>query len=139
MQPKPLGKPAFGVLTGIKVAVISGALAGAVGMWSIFAGKALAKTVDTEANVDGNNNTLDQLAPMPTLVALQMPVVSQVSLPAAVSANPELRSVSALTADPAIVAPVVQSVVVQAPVYSGGGGGGKKSGGKRPVAQTRSS
>ena len=41
MQQTNRNKPSAGVLNGIKIVIASGAVAGAMGIWSMLAGKAL--------------------------------------------------------------------------------------------------
>jgi hypothetical protein len=125
MTPTNRNKPLPGVLNGIKIIIASGAVAGAVGIWSLLAGKALDNTniqVQDQGNID--------LADLPTLIplaAVQNSVINSV----ADQSSTGLRSVVIPTQGAVIQAPVVQTVIIAAPSTGGGG--------TRPAARTRSS
>lgn len=124
MQQTNRKKPGSGVLNGIKIVLASGAVAGAVGIWSILAGKAL-----NDTNLQGQDQGNTDLAALPTLIPL-----ADVSTLATNSAlNPSttgLRSVTVPTQSAAIQAPVVQTVIIAAP---------SSGGGTRATTRTRSS
>lgn len=123
MQQTNRNKPAPGVLNGLKIVIASGAVAGAVGIWSVLAGNAMTNT-DLQAQDQGNND----LAQLPTLVPLAE--VQNNAITAVVDPTTGLRSVGSPTQGAAIQAPVVQTVIVAAP---------SSGGGSRPAARTRSS
>ncbi len=124
------------VLSGIKAILASGAIAGAIGIWTLLSNQAVEGSYNQDLNSDSEldeNNTAESL---PTLVSLIQLDGDQV-----VSANPteiptDLRAISALpTATVSIQAPLVQTVNL------GGGSGGtaKKTARKKSAAKTRSS
>lgn len=126
MQQTNRKKPGSGVLNGIKILLASGAVAGAVGIWSILAGNAM-----SDSSVTGQDAGNNGLADLPTLVPLaDIPTVSAV---AGIDPLTGLRNVAAPTQGAVIQAPAVQSVII---------GGSTASGGttvRKPAARTRSS
>jgi hypothetical protein len=132
MQQTNRNKPSAGVLNGIKIVIASGAVAGAMGIWSMLAGKAL-----SNSNVQAQDQDNTGLAELPTLIPFAEVQVSGVS-PVVNNSTAGLRSVTGPTQNMTIqTAPVVQTMVLAAPSVSGGGGGGVKA--KRPATRTTSS
>jgi hypothetical protein len=132
MQQSNRNKPSAGVLNGIKIVIASGAVAGAMGIWSMLAGKAL-----NNSNVQAQNQDNTGLAELPTLIPYQAVQASSVS-PVVNNSTAGLRSVTGPTQNTIVqAAPVVQTMVLSAPSVSGGGGGGVKA--KRPATRTTSS
>ena len=63
MQQTNRNKPSAGVLNGIKIVIASGAVAGAMGIWSMLAGKAL-----NNSNVQAQDQDNTGIAELPTLI-----------------------------------------------------------------------
>ena len=127
MQQTNRNKPSAGVLNGIKIVIASGAVAGAMGIWSMLAGKAL-----NNSNVQAQDQDTTGLVELPTLIPYATGQASGVNLEVNNSTT-GLRNVTGPTQNSTIqTAPVVQTMVIAAP--SGGGGGGKKG-----AARTNSS
>jgi hypothetical protein len=128
------------VLTGIKAILASGAIAGAIGIWTLLSNQAVEGSYTTDINSDAGTDENNTVGSVPTLVSL-----IQLDGDLLVSANPtelpDLRSISALpTATVSIQAPIVQTVNLGA--GSGGaqsGGNAKKTSRKKSAAKTRSS
>jgi hypothetical protein len=122
MQQTNRNKPSAGVLNGIKIVIASGAVAGAMGIWSMLAGKAL-----NNSNVQAQGQDDTGLAELPTLIPYVAVQASGVS-PVVNNSPTGLRNVTGPTQNTAIqTAPVVQTMVIAAPSGGGGGGGGKKA------------
>jgi hypothetical protein len=130
MQQTNRNKPSAGVLNGIKIVIASGAVAGAMGIWSMLAGKAL-----NNSNVQAQDQDSTGIAELPTLIPYVAVQSSGVN-PGVDNSLAGLRSVTGPTQNSTILtAPAVQTMVIAAP--SGGGGGGVKA--KRPATRTTSS
>jgi hypothetical protein len=123
MQQTNRNKPSAGVLKGIKIVIASGAVAGAMGIWSMLAGKAL-----NNSNVQAQGQDDTGLAELPTLIPYVAVQASGVN-PAVDNTLTGLRNVTGPTTQNTTVqaAPVVQTMVIAAPSGGGGGGGGKKA------------
>jgi hypothetical protein len=131
MQQTNRKKPDSGVLNGIKIVLASGAVAGAVGIWSMLAGNAM-NDVNLQSQDQGNTG----LADLPTLIPLadvQASVINPVTDPSTTG----LRSVTIPTQSSTLQSPVVQPMVLGAPAVGAVSGGVVKP--KRPAARTRSS
>ncbi len=124
MQQTNRKKPGSGVLNGIKIVLASGAVAGAVGIWSMLAGNAM-----NDTNLQGQDQGNTDLAELPTLIPLA-DVSTMAVIPVSDPSTTGLRSVTVPTQGAAIQAPVVQTIIVAAP---------SSGGGARPKARTRSS
>jgi hypothetical protein len=130
MQQTNRNKPSAGVLNGIKIVIASGAVAGAMGIWSMLAGKAL-----NNSNVQAQDQDSTGIAELPTLIPYVAVQSSGVN-PGVDNSLAGLRSVTGPTQNSTILtAPAVLTMVIAAP--SGGGGGGVKA--KRPATRTTSS
>ena len=122
MQQINRNKPTAGVLNGIKIVIASGAIAGAVGIWSMLAGKALANS-NLQEQDQGNTG----LTELPTLVPITVAQNTWIS-PVVSQSSTGLRSVTAPSSNLNIqAAPVIETVIINAPSGGGGGGGGKKA------------
>jgi hypothetical protein len=134
MQQTNRNKPSAGVLNGIKIVIASGAVAGAMGIWSMLAGKAL-----NNSNVQAQGQDDTGLAELPTLIPYVAVQASGVS-PVVDNSLTGLRNVTGPTQNTTVqTAPVVQTMVLAAPSVSGGGGGGGGVKAKRPATRTTSS
>ena len=122
MQSVKRTKPNPGVLNGIKLVLASGAIAGAVGIWSALSGSAV-----NNAPAQIQNPNTNELVNLPTLVPLVMNPTSNLN---ADQTEVVLRNVTAPEPSVVIQTPVVQSIVI------GGTSGG---GSPKPAARTRSS
>jgi hypothetical protein len=132
MQQTNRNKPSAGVLNGIKIVIASGAVAGAMGIWSMLAGKAL-----NNSNVQAQDQDSTGIAELPTLIPYVAVQSSGVN-PGVDNSLAGLRSVTGPTQNSTILtAPAVQTMVIAAPSGGGGGGGGVKA--KRPATRTTSS
>jgi hypothetical protein len=130
MQQTNRNKPSAGVLNGIKIVIASGAVAGAMGIWSMLAGKAL-----NNSTVQAQGQDSTGIAELPTLIPYVAVQSSGVN-PGVDNSLAGLRSVTGPTQNSTILtAPAVLTMVIAAP--SGGGGGGVKA--KRPATRTTSS
>ena len=114
MQPMNRKKPGSGVLNGIKIVLASGAVAGAVGIWSMLSGNAM-----NDTNLQGQDQGNTDLAALPTLIPL-VDASTLATNPASDPSTTGLRSVTVPTQSAAIQAPVVQTVIIAAPSSGGG-------------------
>jgi hypothetical protein len=133
MQQTNRKKPDSGVLNGIKIVLASGAVAGAVGIWSMLAGNAM-----NDVNLQGQDQGNTGLADLPTLIPLadvQASLINPVSDPSSTG----LRSVTVPTQSATLQSPIVQPMILGAPSSSGGAVSGSAAKPKRAAARTRSS
>jgi len=130
------------VLTGLKAFLASGALAGAIGIWTLLANQAVQGSNTKADNTDNAVDDSNSLEPMPTLVQLVQLNTDQSVAVLPTDLPPTLRTISAIpTATVSIQPQPVQTVNLGA-----GSGGAQQSGAsankparKKSAAKTRSS
>ncbi len=130
------------VLTGLKAFLASGALAGAIGIWTLLANQAVEGSNTKDVNTDNGVDDSNSLDAMPTLVPLIQLHTDQSVAVIPTDLPPALRTISAIpTATVSIQPQPVQTVNLGA--GSGGaqqsGGGAKKTARKKSAAKTRTS
>ncbi len=131
------------VLTGLKAFLASGALAGAIGIWTLLANQVVEGSNTKDVNTDNDVDDSNSLDPMPTLVSLiQLRTDDQSAAVIPTDLPPAMRTISAIpTATVSIQPQPVQTVNLGA--GSGGaqqsGGSAKKPARKKSAAKTRSS
>jgi hypothetical protein len=139
MSPLP-SKPSADVLNGIKIIILSGALAGTIATWGWISSNSL-KSV--KANTDQQptvppaeeNQFVVVIPPIADVVTLD---ASSATVPVVqTTPAPDLRTVSALpTQSASSSGPQIKTVVIGVQTGGGGGGGGK---GSKPATSTKAS
>jgi hypothetical protein len=134
------GKPSAEVLNGIKIMILSGALAGTIATWGWISSSSM-KTVQANDDLQPTD------PPVQNEFAIVIPTIMDVvtldanSLPAPVvqtTPQPDIRAVDVLpTQSASISGPEIKTVIVNVPVSSGGGKSGGSS--SKPAAKTKSS
>lgn len=141
MQSNPQKKPAQGVLTGIKVVLVSGAVAGSIGIWGMLSDKALQSEMGKVSADNDQTNQVDNFTALPTLINVVTLNTEQAFVLAPTPTEaPGLRNVSAIpTQDASLSQPEIKTVVIGIPSGGSGGGGTKSSKASKPASSTKSS
>lgn len=137
------GRPSAEVLNGIKIMILSGALAGTIATWGWISSSSMQAVKANDEPQPTDDPAENEFAiVIPTIMDVVMLENSSLTTSEVVATpQPDIRSVDALPTQAVSAGPEIKTVIVSVPVSSGGGGGGGKSGGSssKPAAKTKSS